>query len=56
MGAPQNLPEDILSGSSIGHALEKSNTTIGIVATNARLDAKTAKGLQSCLTLVWQEL
>ena len=43
MGAPQNLPEDILSGSSIGHALEKSNTTIGIVATNARLDAKTAK-------------
>ena len=42
MGAPQNLPEDILSGSSIGHALEKSNTTIGIVATNARLDAKTA--------------
>ena len=43
MGAPQNLPEDILSGSSIGHALEKNNTTIGIVATNARLDAKTAK-------------
>ncbi len=43
IGAPQNLPEDILSGSSIGHALEKSNTTIGIVATNARLDAKTAK-------------
>ncbi len=43
MGAPQDLPEDILAGSSIGHALEKSNTTIGIVATNAKLDSKTAK-------------
>ena len=43
MGAPQDLPEDILAGSTIGHALEKSNTTIGIVATNAKLDSKTAK-------------
>ncbi len=43
IGAPQNLPEDILSGSSIGHALEKNNTTIGIVATNARLDSESAK-------------
>ena len=43
MGAPQDLPEDILAGSSIGHALEKSNTTIGIVATNAKIRFKNCK-------------
>ena len=50
MGAPQDLPEDILAGSSIGHALEKSNTTIGIVATNAKLDSKTAKRIAHYVT------
>ncbi len=42
-GAPQEHPTDVLAGSAIGHALEKNNTTIGIVATNAKLDSKTAK-------------
>tara|TARA_B100001996_G_scaffold120059_1_gene90833 strand:+ start:1023 stop:2027 length:1005 start_codon:yes stop_codon:yes gene_type:complete len=42
-GAPNNLPDNILSGSSIDNALAKNNTTIGIIATNAKLDPRAAK-------------
>ena len=55
-GAPQEHPTDVLAGSAIGHALEKNNTTIGIVATNAKLDLKQPKELLLCLIQECQEL
>lgn len=42
-GAPNNLPEDVLSGSKLNNDLAKSNTTIGVIATNVKLDTRTAK-------------
>ena len=40
---PSGLPDDILSGSSTSGILANNNTTIGIIATNAKLSPKEAK-------------
>ncbi|MBV44313.1 MAG: peptidase T4 [Rhodobiaceae bacterium] len=42
-GVPSGLPDDILSGSSTSGLLANNNTTIGIIATNAKLSPKEAK-------------
>ena len=42
-GVPNYAPMNILAGTKAGKPLPGQNTTIGVIATNAKLDAKAAK-------------
>ena len=42
-GVPTFAPNDALSGTATREALSGQNTTIGVIATNAKLDSKAAK-------------
>ena len=43
MGVPTFAPNDVLSGTAARETLPGQNTTIGVIATNVKLDSKAAK-------------
>ena len=43
MGVPTFAPNDVLSGTATRETLPGQNTTIGVIATNVKLDSKAAK-------------